>query len=610
MTKNILATIMIFSLVLFAGCGQDTYDNQEEKTPEVGIRFNMAKADATGCPVSQLEGSETGYAQDRLPDNISKLNFTLYDANGKLLVQTEVEVKPVCENSYTCMLPGKSAFKLFNVPTQQNMHIEVLAFNSTGNRIWEGHNFNVDVTKQSNPNVDAKPVDVYMRRVNNMTRAFNCTNSGRMFHSATLLRDGQKVLVVGGVSMGRTDACGEKVCQPDDPDCDWTEVECDLLSASKQVTIFNTESGEFEGYPEGSTALAEINSPRAGHQAVLLGDGRVLIMGGAQKLWLRHGSDGRAYVEADLDYIHRTAVIYNPSGRGRVDATVNMATPRMFFTVTPLDTDPPKATRFLLAGGWGDGGRLAGMEKMKFDPFDQDNPDTTPVFTAITTSSLVTPRTGHSATRISTGQVFFYGGAAPGEPVAEIFMDETSPTMLPTQFSNFTQWPNLYYHSAQASADRKKILITGGIQKVYQSGHEHFNDPVKSSLYIDFDGIETTIMNMVYNRAFHASALMPDGDIIVFGGVNGLQLKTGVQPFEVFSGESFQELENADGENVRMGAVKTGDLGLTRMGFSSTQLMDGSVLIIGGAMPTPAPEESFPTKKEYLRSAEIYFPVQ
>lgn len=78
--------------------------------------------------------------------------------------------------------------------------------------------------------------------------------NGRLYHSATLLRDG-RVLLVGGM-------------KADDPSAGTTAE--DMLDSTE---LYDPSSGTFE-------VTGQLTSPRIGHSATLLADGRLLIAGG------------------------------------------------------------------------------------------------------------------------------------------------------------------------------------------------------------------------------------------------------------------------------------------------------------------------------------------
>lgn len=564
----VFAAVVVSVFVLWA-CG-----DSDSTQPEIGIRF-VLETDGMGCPITQIE---EGAGQ--LPSEIEALNFILYDRNKRPLASTRAIVSNSCDDPYECILPGSANFQLFNVPTQRGMQLEVQGFGAGNQLIWVGYNYSVDVaTEQTDPVNQPARVTVYMRRVGAITNAHNCMAINRAFHTATVLRNRTSVLITGGASLLRPDSCRSQEFGSD--------AQCDLMVATSTVTLFDVETGDFK-------EMTELDSKRAGHEAVLLSDGRVLIMGGADQLHVLYNKDGRGFIQADPTNIKQTAVLYNPEGRGRIDAVIPMGLRRISFTATPIDRDPPYATRFLIAGGFGEGGRLSTLELLEFDPEKMGMP----TFRQLA-PTLKGPRAGHTATRIrQRGHVLFYGGTAPGEQVAEIFTTENDPTTIPSDFPNFSTWPNLYYHTAVAFGDEQKVLIAGGMQKITSGEGERFSDPVSNALLLDFDTKQEKLLDMADARAFHRAVLMPQDRILITGGVKGFNLETGVLPIEVFAGDAFAPLLNTNNAAV--------SLGIARFGHTATPMRDGSVAIIAGSYPTPTP--SVVRSKGFLTSAEIYMP--
>jgi hypothetical protein len=129
----------------------------------------------------------------------------------------------------------------------------------------------------------------------------------RVFHSATLLRNGQ-VLVVGGE--GITDA------------------------AQTSAELYNPITGRF-------TLTGNLTVRRLAHSATLLSNGLVLVAGGA---------DGNFHA---LPF----AELYNPA-TGRFTLTNNLKAARLFHTATMLNSG-----QVLLAGGNNSASALASAER-------------------------------------------------------------------------------------------------------------------------------------------------------------------------------------------------------------------------------------------------------
>lgn len=596
--KKILFVLISFIIAsMMFSCGVVSDENGG-----IGIRFVM-EADPTGCPLSGLETSDTGYQQDRLPSNITALNFIVYDRDDNRLVEPQkILVTNNCNNQYECVDSQASNYRLYNIPTQQNMHLEVQALDSNDNVIWKGHNYNVDVSLQTEATTAIPEINIYMRRVGNMTYGFDCMEQyGRIFHSATVLRDQTSILIIGGGAQIYENACNYSE--------DGQSLGCDKIVATSLVTMFDTTTGTFV-----NMAPLPTSSKRAAHKSVLLANGYVLILGGASELNLLYNRDGSEYIAADPDNIHSTAIIYNPDGNTNIEGTVYkgqvvkeismLNVKRMAFTMTPLDANEPYATKFLMAGGWGADGRMSDMMLVALDPSTgSQEPSFTPLL-----NSMKAPRAWHTATRIATaGQisnVLFYGGAEAGtDAPAEKFVGISSPNELLTQFSNFSSWNNTIHHSAVAIDSAQKILVTGGMG----TGETSFTNPLASGLLIDFTNFTATPVIMNAARAFHSSVLMPNGLAAIFGGVNGGFLDSYVLEFESFDHATFQSSATNFGA-ITTPAGGTLKLSIGRMGHTTTVTKDGSVAIVGGAYPSP--EQSLTRKKILLQSAEVYLPEE
>ena len=596
MKKLGLLTLVMLLALLFTACGETADDGGDVEDSGIGLLF-VTETDEEGCVT---ENASSGYVDDQLPDGIAKLHFSLFapaaegatpNANqpyvdGEKLVEAEVLVRTECNDPYTCILPNGKPFKLFNVPTMQNMHLVVLAYNANNVPVWVGHNFDVDIKKDmADPNREAISVNVFMRRIGGMTNAFvDCADSGQLpiaFHTATVLRKGMSVLITGGASSVREDACSPV------PSEFGQNRQCDLYIGSKMVYLLDVESGRVK-------ALATLDRKRAGHEAVLLADGRVLIMGGADQLEVLYNRDGAAYVRANKDLIHGSAVLYNPEGTGKIEGLPNMNVPRVMFTVTPLDGDPPNATRFLVAGGWGEDSRLSSLEILSYTP-GKDSP----TFRSLSTAALRTPRSGHTATRLNDGRVFFYGGAQPGDSmaVAEIYMNETDGTILPEAITNFQSWPNRYYHDAVAYNNGTKVMVTGGMIKTGDASGETLSAPVASSLMIDFTSNTFAQLDLQFPRAFHKIIRTVGDRLLVVGGVNGQQMNQEIKVLEVFDGSAFSAL-TYKGSPIFMS--------LPRFAHTVSLMRDGSVAAVGGIRPVTV--AGSPRAKQFIKGIEVYLP--
>jgi len=180
------------------------------------------------------------------------------------------------------------------------------------------------------------------------TNTFSATGEmamARAAHTATTLNDG-KVLITGG-HKGRRSA----------------------ITIYQSAEIYNPESGTF-------TAAGNLTVKRHKHDATLLADGRVLIVGGSDE------RDGRG--------AYQNAEVYDPRS-GNFIAVGNMNAPRYKLQGTTILL---KNGKVLIAGG--------STRAEVFDP-------ATNAF-SIAGGDMVTPRLFATATLLKNGQVLITGG--------------------------------------------------------------------------------------------------------------------------------------------------------------------------------------------------------
>lgn len=218
--------------------------------------------------------------------------------------------------------------------------------------------------------------------------------TARSGHVATLLQNG-KVLLAGGVGVGWTFLADAELY---DPATNTFTATGNMLAARESHTATLLTNGKIliagghRGRRPSVTiySSAEIYDPATGrfsvtgdmtrirhkHEAVLLTDGRVLIVGGAD--------------ERDGHPAYASAEIYNPA-RGAFTATVNMNSPRYKLQGTAVVLNDGKV---LVAGG---------AERAEvFDPSKNTF--------SYAEGDMGTPRLYATATRLRDGQVLITGG--------------------------------------------------------------------------------------------------------------------------------------------------------------------------------------------------------
>jgi N-acetylneuraminic acid mutarotase len=190
--------------------------------------------------------------------------------------------------------------------------------------------------------------ELYNPLSNTFSSTTGVMTESREGHASALLPDG-KVLITGGCN----NSGSEFVCNQ-------------FLSSAE---LYDPSTGTF-------SSTGSMMTPRVKHTATLLPDGRVLIAGGT------NGTSPLASAE-----------IYDPS-TGVFTQTGSLGTARMGSTATTL-----RDGRILIAGGQGYQ-YLAGAEI--YDP-------AAGAFTSVS-SFMASPRSFHSATVLTDGQVFIVGG--------------------------------------------------------------------------------------------------------------------------------------------------------------------------------------------------------
>jgi hypothetical protein len=267
--------------------------------------------------------------------------------------------------------------------------------------------------------------------------------SRRVGHSATLLPN-SKVLIAGGLA-GRTFEGGPGIVAT--------------------TEIYDPATGHF-------TAGPSMLEKREGHAAVLLPNGKVLVVGGAD-----NGERPLASAE-----------IYDPTSN-RFTATASMQTPRVARSAVVLRGGRVLAT----GGGKGRDSALASAEI--YDPGTA---------TWHAAGNMTSPREKHAATVLPDGRVLITGGSADGQwhPVrtAELFDSHTN------KFSAIGDMELARFKLPNATATLKngKVLVAGGAAEV--------------EIYDSVTGRFFRAGKVEEPHFFAAATLLNDGRVLITGG--------------------------------------------------------------------------------------------
>jgi hypothetical protein len=284
----------------------------------------------------------------------------------------------------------------------------------------------------------------------------------RSSHTATLLDDG-RVLVAGGSTVSAAAAQGY----------------VNAASAEIYDPVANTW-----------TATPAMSAARSHHTATLLPDGKVLVVGGENLLYL----------------VGATAEIYDPMANTWTPTRMAPISPRSQHTATLLASG-----RVLITGGFDIvNGRLTPLNTAEvYDPVlhtstttDSHGVSTTVItggmdFTA--TAPMAFPHYGHSATRLPDGHVVAVGG---NTPQTELYDPAAGTWSL--------QGPTAATHTAHGAVllPDGRLLVVGGTQ---------FAQP-EAELFDPGTGVWTAAATMRVTRSNPTATLMPDGSVMVCGG--------------------------------------------------------------------------------------------
>jgi N-acetylneuraminic acid mutarotase len=320
---------------------------------------------------------------------------------------------------------------------------------------------------------------------------------------------------------------------------------------------------------------------RESHTAVLLNDGRVMFIGGGDgnksvdsveiynpadqttqftgSLAMGAGAssgtllnDGRVLVIGGYNSTYQwlsRAEIYTPS-LGTWEEVSPMFSHGTSHTATKL-----RDGRVLVVGGcYGSGLHSDSVEI--FDP-------TTNTWEA--TASLSRKRCGHTATLLADGQVLIVGGDGHTgfgfENSAEIY-DPTNRTWKTT--GSMAQTRTL--HQATLLADGR-VLVVGGMKA--DNGR---NIPLNTAeVYNPSTGLWSSAGSMSQSRILHTVTLLPNGKVLVIGGMNSYE-----GPAESY----LSSVEVYDPTNNQWQQVAP--LSVPRRSHTATLLEDGRVLVAGG----------------------------
>jgi Bacterial Ig-like domain len=234
-----------------------------------------------------------------------------------------------------------------------------------------------------------------------------------------------------------------------------------------------------------------------------------------------------------------------PPPTGRLETVGSMVTGRSSHTATRLSTD-----QVLVAAGWKSSTEVTGTAELY-------NPETK-AFSQLT-NGLWTARGNHTATLLQSGKVLITGGYTNGGAGVTAKSEIYDPGA-----GTFAMGPDMtqprVYHAALVLADGT-VLITGGGQLTASS---NLVSTRSAELYDPSTNTFIALSNMAGYRSDHVMTRLNDGKILITGG-----------SYSNKAAEIYDPVTKAFG-------TTTGEMKVARSGHSATRLVGGSVLLYGG----------------------------
>jgi hypothetical protein len=268
-------------------------------------------------------------------------------------------------------------------------------------------------------------------------------------------------------------------------------------------------------------------------------------------------TSGEPVVTAGLDASREFTLVVESTTAGAVRRTLQLAVDyRDEYATVPMAFRSAAHTatladdgRVVIVGG----SRLEGLPSASIDVYDPSNGG----FRQIGT--LSNGRYGHSATRFADGRILVSGGAtATGAPWAEL-VDERTGTSLPLaapakrRFAHAATW-----------LGNGRVLITGGAVTGEAGAASD-----TAEIFDAATGQFRLLASRMYTpRAYHSATRLPDGRVLILGGLAG-------------SNGTYELAEIFDPRTeafTAVGVVDNRERGL----HAAVTLPDGSVVMLGG----------------------------
>lgn len=331
----------------------------------------------------------------------------------------------------------------------------------------------------------------------------NSMSFARGTHTTTLLEDGRLLVAGGDDGSGRLEA----------------------ITAT--VELYDPSTGRWE-------PAEELGRQRTQHAALLLNDGRVLLVGGAGVIQAKIDEQqiDQPLIEADL---------FDPTSESW-SFTGEISTPRDHVAATLMSNGS-----VLIAGG-NDGQGTDTSVLASAEVFDPATGQWS------TTGSMSLPRQGHSLVALDNGTALVAGGDAGDDPFQSVeIYDPASGTWSAT--ADMADARERF--AAVALQDGRVLALGGG----GASGHL-----ASAEIYDPGSGAWSSAAEMSSPRLKPAAVVLQDGKVLVVGGLGAGQFLTTAELYDPAT-DSWSDA----------GSIETG------RGFHTATLVDdGRVVVTGG----------------------------
>ena len=417
--------------------------------------------------------------------------------------------------------PGSRSIQVADIPVGSDWDLRLTGFESNANYeagtySWLGRRSGVDISANQGTGAG-----LLLLRVESLQCTRNPMAQGAMLSVSTPLLDG-RVLITGGVdSFSTTDCEG----------CRWG-------MATRSTVIYDPVVGSF-------SATALMPTARVGHAATLDDRGRVVIVGGTNRVRL----GGPQAIDLGGNSLHDTTLIFDPATERWIESE-GLWGKRAFSTLTSLGDGT-----LVLAGGFAEEGRIH-KDVLRLSVSEDS------VRLAEAAEEMNCARVGHQAF-LYASEVVFWGGSR-CENSDQIAPEIWSPR-AGVRIADAERWGSEANLSFASSVELQKgtFLIIGGA--VYRDGA--LQTPNRENSYYYLAETET-----------HVRAIMlPEGIPSLLGG--SVRLSQGRR---AFFGGGFADLQLSE---PRHGYTLFDD---NADGFSAASQLPG----ISGALTASAAGEN------------------